>query len=85
MHERAGREVPDYYPPQEWQYLIGHYWELRRFDVPITPGLVIDWMRCQGLELSRRERNLIYELDFAMRSEMSKKQAMVQRHFARQH
>ena len=73
--DRAGKEVPDYAPSPDMRYLVADFWNLKRYlpeiSAPITPGLVRDYMECQGALLTRAERAIIYATDYALRGALA--------------
>jgi len=86
--EKSGQEdrIDDYLPSWKSEYLINAYWELRKFipelSDPITPGLVNDLRADGSFLLNRQERGIIYQMDAALRNELSEKRAEIDRYMS---
>lgn len=74
--EKSGKKVPNYAPDGQFSYIINWFWRVKRFNAdltdPILPSTLKDWSTCQGILISRWERNIIYQTDYALRMAMLK-------------
>lgn len=70
VYERSGKDVPDYEPSIENQYLTSEFWQLKSYAGSIEDPLRREYF--SGTLLDRNERAIILAMDAAFRSELTK-------------